>query len=137
MGFLDKAKQAVTEAADKTKEAVDDAQTKRKADALFHDLGVVSYAEAQGRVSDRSRAEVERIVGELRAIEAQEGALDTTLKTAAPVAEAPAMPPTVGAAPPAAPPPAAPPPVVVDPNLPPPAPPMEADPSAPPPPPPF
>lgn len=100
MGFLDKAKAAVSDVAQKGQDTMDSASTKKKADALFRDLGVVTYAEAEGRASDESKAEIERIVTDLRALEASSGPLDTTVKTG--VVEA-APPPPGGAAPPPAP----------------------------------
>jgi hypothetical protein len=98
MGFLDKAKAAVTDVAQKGQETLDGATNKKKADALFRDLGVVTYAEAQGRQSEESQAEIERILGDLRALEAATGPLDTTVKTGQP--ETPPPPVSAGGAPP-------------------------------------
>jgi hypothetical protein len=130
MGFLDKAKAAVNDVAQKGQETMDSASTKKKADALFRDLGVVSYAEAEGRTSDESQAEIERILTDLRSLAASAGPLDTTVKTG--VSEAAPPPPGDTAPPPApggaaAPPPpggaAPPPPGDTAPPSPPPAPP--------------
>jgi hypothetical protein len=98
MGFLDKAKAAVNDVAQKGQETLDGASTKKKADALFRDLGVVTYAEAQGRTSEESQAEIERILTDLRAVEAASGPLDTTVKTGQP--ETPPPPASGGGAPP-------------------------------------
>jgi hypothetical protein len=110
MGFLDKAKAAVTDVAQKGQETLDGATNKKKADALFRDLGVVTYAEAQGRQSEESQAEIERILADLRELEATTGPLDTTVKTGQPEtppppASAGGAPPPPGGAPAAAPPP--------------------------------
>lgn len=109
MGFLDKAKAAVSDVAQKGQETLDQATTKKKADTLFRDLGVLTYAEAQGRVTEASQAEIQRVMGELQALEASSGPLDTTLKTAVPDASPPpggaAPPPPGGATPPPPPPP--------------------------------
>jgi hypothetical protein len=93
----------VSDVAQKGQETLDTATSKKKADTLFRDLGVLTYAEAQGRVSEESQAEITRVMGELQALEATSGPLDTTLKTAVPDA-----PPPPGSAPGAAAPPPAP-----------------------------
>lgn len=105
MGFLDKAKAAVSDVAQKGQETLDSASTKKKADTLFRDLGVLTYAEAQGRVTEASQTEIQRVMGELQALEASSGPLDTTLKTAVP--DAPPPPASAGAPDTAPPPPGA------------------------------
>lgn len=81
MGFLDKAKEQASKVAQKAQEGaktgqakLQDVQTKRKIDALLRDLGEVVYAQRTGTASDGSDAEVERLVGEVKALEAQDAA---------------------------------------------------------------
>lgn len=79
MGFFDKVKAQATqlkenekvhELTDKVKGKVEDFQHKRRADDLLDDLGRFSYAEKIGRTIEGSGAEIERIVEELRKLEA-------------------------------------------------------------------
>jgi len=80
MGFFDKAKtqaaqlkdnEKVHELADKVKEKVGDFQHKRQADDLLDDLGRFSYAEKTGRPIEGSAPEIDRIVADLRKLEAE------------------------------------------------------------------
>jgi hypothetical protein len=98
MGFLDKAKAAATDLGNQAKGTVDGAQTKKKANDLFHDLGVLTWAQSQGQAVDQD--ELGRVNGELAAIAGQ-GPLDMSIKTAP--QQAPPPPASAGGA--AAPPP--------------------------------
>jgi hypothetical protein len=84
MGFLDKAKQQATQLAQKAQEGVktgqaklDQAQTKKKEDALLRDLGAVFYAEKTGKATGETAAEIERLLSELRTHEAEVGSVST------------------------------------------------------------
>jgi hypothetical protein len=77
MALFDKVKEQASQLAQKAQEAgkagqakIEDAQAKRKFDAMLRDLGAAVYAEKTGEVSDNS-AEIDRIVGELKAFDAQ------------------------------------------------------------------
>jgi hypothetical protein len=132
MGFLDKVKQTAQETLDKGKEKLDDVQADRTADKLLRDLGAWYYAGRTGRDDGEAAGNVERLVAELQAHEAEHGELG---KKEEPVLEAPAAPapapppaPDAAAAPPVE---AAPPPVAAAP--PPPAAPVTDGPPPPPP----
>jgi hypothetical protein len=84
MGFLDKAKQQATQLAQKAQEGVktgqaklDQSQSKKKEDALLRDLGAAFYAEKTGNASAETAGEIERLLSELRAHEAEAGAVST------------------------------------------------------------
>ena len=79
MGFFDKVKAQAThlkenekvhELTDKVKGKVEDFQHKRRADDLLDDLGRFSYAEKTNRPIEGSAAEIERIVEDLKKLEA-------------------------------------------------------------------
>ncbi len=83
MGFMDKVKAqaeiGLAKASEATKagqEKLDQATAKHKADGLLHDLGASLYAEAVGRGNDRTTADAERLVAELRSYEAEYGNLE-------------------------------------------------------------
>lgn len=78
MGFLDKAKEQATKVAHKAQEGVkvgqdklEDAQTKRKVDGLMRDLGEIVYAQRTGTGSGEADADIDRLVGEIRALQEQ------------------------------------------------------------------
>ena len=83
MGFMDKVK-ATTEAGlakanEATKagqEKLDQATAKHKADGMLHDLGAAVYADRMGRGTEQTAADVDRLVGELQAYEAEYGNLE-------------------------------------------------------------
>jgi hypothetical protein len=84
MGLMDKVKQSAeiglakaTEASKAGQAKLDAAQAKHKADGLLRDLGAAVYAEHLGRGTDQSKQDAERIVGELKAYEADYGPIDT------------------------------------------------------------
>lgn len=122
MGFLDKAKAQVESAVKQGQDKLEEQQAKKKADGLLRDLGAWYYAAQTDRDGGRGPAEIERIVAELGAHEAEHGPLggdgddggnetpDAGLAGSAvpPPAPAPASPPP--SAPPASPPPSSPPP---------------------------
>jgi hypothetical protein len=70
MGILDKAKQQAQELKGKVEGKVEDVQAKRKATDLLETLGRLVYAERTDRPSPNADSEVERIISELRTLEA-------------------------------------------------------------------
>lgn len=97
MGFLDKAKQQASQLAQKAQEGLktgqtklDDMQSKKKEDALLRDLGAAFFAERTGRATPETAGEIQRLMGELRAHEAETGPIKTapTAHTADPGAGA-------------------------------------------------
>lgn len=93
MGFLDKMKEqaekAKVQAQDlkvKAQDKVDDVQDKRKVDGLLADLGRLVYAEQTGRQAPEANATSQRIIDELKALEAK----GVTILAAASAAPAPA-----------------------------------------------
>ena len=83
MGFMDKVKAqaevGIAKANDMTKagqEKLDQASAKHKADGMLHDLGAALYAERVGRGTDQMAADVERLMAELQAHEAEHGNLE-------------------------------------------------------------
>lgn len=91
MGFLDKVKTQASQVAQKAQEGVKtgqdklaEAQAKKRADALLHDLGAAVYLERTDRATAQTAAEIERVLAELHAHEAQHGPIDTTATAASP-----------------------------------------------------
>jgi hypothetical protein len=122
MGFLDKAAAKVKEATEAAQEGVAEMTAKRKADALLRELGAWTYAQHKGGYPE-AQANVDRVLGELAAHEAEHGELGAKDEPPAPPASAPPPPPPGAAA--SAPPP--PPPASSTPPPPPPAPPASDD----------
>ncbi len=80
MGLMDKVRaqgsqlaQVAQEAAREGKVKLDQAQAKRRADALFRDLGAAVYAERTGRASPDSKDRIDRLVDALSRQEADQG----------------------------------------------------------------
>jgi hypothetical protein len=80
MGLMDKVKAQATVLAQKTQETardskakLDQIQAKRRADAMLRDLGAVIYADRTGRGSGDSSAQVDKLVAQLKAHEAENG----------------------------------------------------------------
>jgi hypothetical protein len=148
MGFLDKAAAKVGEVTKSAQEGLAEQTAKRKSDALLRELGAWTYAKHKGGFPDAD-ANIDRVIGELAAHEAEHGELGAKQEpappppppAAAPPPPAPAPPPPVGAPPPPPPlqppePPAPPaPPTPPAPSPPAPPPPPPGDPVPPPPPP--
>ena len=80
MGLLDKAKRQAVELKGKVEGKVDDVQQKRKTSDLFEELGRLTYAERIGRPV--LAGEIERFVGELRALEESASSSDDSEPTA-------------------------------------------------------
>jgi hypothetical protein len=97
MGFLDKLQQTAKETLDKGKEKLEDVQADRNADKLLRDLGAWYYAGRTGRDNGEGATNIERIVAELQAHEAEHGPLgrehtDDDDPAAAAAAQAPTAP---------------------------------------------
>ncbi len=82
MGLIDKVKASAevglakaTEAGKAGQAKLDAAQAKHKADGLLKELGMVAYAEHQGKSTDQTTQDAQRIVTELAAYEAEYGPL--------------------------------------------------------------
>ncbi len=84
MGLLDRVReqaaqvaqragQATQEAAQTGKAKLDQAQAKRRADAMFRDLGAAVYAERTGRGGTDTADKIERLVKALSEQEASQG----------------------------------------------------------------
>lgn len=80
MGLMDRVKLQATQLAQKTQEAaqegrvkLDQAQARRRADAMFRDLGAAVYAERTGRSGPDSAAKIDRLVQALSRQEAEQG----------------------------------------------------------------
>jgi hypothetical protein len=82
MGLIDKVKASAEVGLAKAGEAgrasqakLDAAQAKHRAEGLLRDLGAAAYLDHEGRSTDRTVADAQRIVGELQAYEAEYGPL--------------------------------------------------------------
>lgn len=80
MGLMDRVKEQAAQLAQMTQEAaqegrikLDQAQARRRADAMFRDLGATVYAERTGRGGPDSTAKIDRLVGALSRQEAEQG----------------------------------------------------------------
>lgn len=71
MGFLDKAKDAVTKATETAKDKIDDVKDRRKAADLLEEIGRVVYRQHTERGADTDEADIVRLVGELQSLEAE------------------------------------------------------------------
>src|SRR3546814_3028802 len=95
MGFLDKAAAKVNEATKAAQEGVSELQAKRKADGLLRELGAWTYAQHKGGYPDAA-ANIERVLAELSAHEAEHGELGGSDEPEAPAAPVAAAPPRSG-----------------------------------------
>ncbi len=80
MGLMDKMKAQTTQIAQKAQETArdgkvkfDQAQAKRRADAMLRNLGALIYAERTGRGASDSQAQVDKLVADISAHEAENG----------------------------------------------------------------
>jgi hypothetical protein len=78
MSLLDKAKDAAKSVGEKAKQGVeaasdkvDEVQTKKKADGLKQELGGIVYLQRTGTPPDNAEAEISRLIGEIRDLEAK------------------------------------------------------------------
>jgi hypothetical protein len=84
MGLMDRVKEQAAQLAQKTQEAahegkikLDQAAAKRRADAMFRELGAAVYADRTGRGGADTAAKIERLVKALSDQEAEQGLGDT------------------------------------------------------------
>ena len=80
MGLMDKVRAQSTQLAQKAQDTaregkvkLDQAQAKRRADAMFRDLGATVYAERTGRGTPDSQGKIDRLVDALSRQEASQG----------------------------------------------------------------
>ena len=80
MGLMDKVKAQATVLAQKGQETAregkvkfDQAQAKRRADIMLRNLGAVVYAERTGRGTPDTQADIDRLVADIKAHEAEHG----------------------------------------------------------------
>jgi len=80
MGFMDKVREQSTVLAQKAQETaregkvkLDQAQAKRRADAIFRDLGAAVYAERTGRAGPDNKEKIDRLIEALSRQEAEQG----------------------------------------------------------------
>lgn len=80
MALFDKVKEQASQLAQKAQEAgkagqakIEDAQARRKADGILRQLGAAVYAQRSGAAGADNGAEVDRLVAELKAFEAENG----------------------------------------------------------------
>ena len=85
MALMDKMKQQAAQLAQKAQEAgkagqakIEDAQAKRRADGLLRELGAAVYSQRNGTATGETNAEIERLVGELKKHEEDNGPLAKT-----------------------------------------------------------
>lgn len=84
MGLMDKVRAQSTVLAQKAQETaregkvkLDQAQAKRRADAMFRDLGAAVYAERTGRTGPDSKEKIDRLIDALSRQEADQGLGDS------------------------------------------------------------
>ena len=84
MALFDKVKEQASQLAQKAQEAgkagqakIEDVQSKRKSDAMLRDLGAALYAQRTGTAPENG-AEIDRLVGEITAFEAEHGPVATS-----------------------------------------------------------
>src|SRR5262247_2055373 len=88
MGLMDRVREQAAQVAQRTAQVtqeaalqgrakLDQAQAKRRADAMFRDLGAAVYAERTGRGGTDTADKIERLVSALQQQEAEQGLGDT------------------------------------------------------------
>ena len=85
MGLMDRVREQAAQIAQMTQEAaqegrvkLDQAQARRRADAMFRDLGAAVYAERTGRGGTDGAAKIDRLVKALSRQEAEQGLGDSS-----------------------------------------------------------
>jgi hypothetical protein len=80
MGLMDKVKAQATQLAQKTQETArdskarfDQSQASKRADGMLRNLGALVYAERTGRGGDDTQSQIEKLVADISAHEAQNG----------------------------------------------------------------
>ena len=84
MGFMDKVKGQASQALDKASEVAKDgqakmqtAQAKMKAEGLLKHAGILMYLQSVGRVGDETDAQIQSLLDQVKALEAEHGDLIT------------------------------------------------------------
>ncbi len=82
MALMDKMKAQAAQLAQKAQEAgkagqakIEDAQARRKADGMLRDLGAAVYAQRTGKATGDTAGDIDKLVAELTAHEAEHGPL--------------------------------------------------------------
>jgi len=85
MGLMDRVREQAAQIAQMTQEAaqegrvkLDQAQARRRADAMFRDLGAAVYAERTGRGGPDGAAKIDRLIKALSRQEAEQGLGDSS-----------------------------------------------------------
>jgi len=73
MGLMDKVKAQATQLAQKTQDTARDIQAKRRADVMLRNLGAAVYAERTGRAGPNGQADIDKLIADLKAHEAEHG----------------------------------------------------------------
>ena len=80
MGLMDRVREQAAQIAQRTQEAaqegrvkLDEAQARRRADAMFRDLGAAVYAERTSRAGPDGADKIERLIKALSRQEAEQG----------------------------------------------------------------
>ena len=96
MGLMDRVRDQAAQLAQKTQEAaqegrvmLDQAQARRRADAMFRDLGAAVYAERTGRGGPDGAAKIDRLVKALSRQEAEQGLGDSSSPPSGPDSSGP------------------------------------------------
>jgi hypothetical protein len=96
MGLMDKVKAQATQLAQKTQETArdskakfDQAQGRRHGDAMLRNLGALVYAERTGRGTPESQEQVDKLVADISAFEAENGINLAAQSADQPVADSP------------------------------------------------
>lgn len=86
MGFLDDLKKGADNLGNKLNESFSGqgGPTQSQAEPLLRDLGVLTFLDQNGRLTEAQQPHVERILGELQALEAQGLVLDVALRSSPP-----------------------------------------------------
>jgi hypothetical protein len=89
MGLMDRMREQAAQLAQKTQEAaqegrsmLDQAQARRRADAMFRDLGAAVYAERTGRGGPDGADKIDRLIKALSRQEAEQGLGDSAAPSA-------------------------------------------------------
>jgi glycine cleavage system aminomethyltransferase T len=73
MGLMDKVKAQATVLAQKTQDTIDQVQARRRADDLLCELGGLVYADRTGRGNADTHAQVDKLIADIKAHEAENG----------------------------------------------------------------
>ena len=108
MGFLDDLKKQADSLTTKVNQGLSGgtggASSAKQAEPLLRDLGVLSYLERTGQLTADHETQLERVLGELQALQSQGVALDLGLRTVPPPPPGAGVPPPGGGTPPPPPP---------------------------------